>query len=145
MYRRLLHAGRRIGSVAIENDAWQHRSDALTSAAAFLGISIALWMGSGYEAADDWARQSEAALATGHRRIAAAAHHAALRCLGAAERSSAIAAALDAANGGEYPPELAGQGAADGGGIPPEGAPREPLGGDCGVDPGGGPEGPDDW
>jgi len=32
-----------------------HRSDALTSVAAFIGISIALILGDGYESADDWA------------------------------------------------------------------------------------------
>jgi len=36
-------------------DAWHHRSDAVTSIAAFIGISIALIMGKGYESADDWA------------------------------------------------------------------------------------------
>lgn len=36
-------------------DAWHHRSDALSSLAAFIGISIALLMGDGYESADDWA------------------------------------------------------------------------------------------
>ena len=36
-------------------DAWHHRSDAITSVAAFGGISVALVMGPGYEAADDWA------------------------------------------------------------------------------------------
>src|SRR5690606_13474195 len=36
-------------------DAWHHRSDALTSVAAFIGILIALVMGKGYESADDWA------------------------------------------------------------------------------------------
>lgn len=55
MYRRLNHAGREIGSHALEADAWHHRSDALTSLAAFVGISIALIAGKGYEAADDWA------------------------------------------------------------------------------------------
>ncbi|MGQ0650117.1 MAG: cation diffusion facilitator family transporter [Gemmatimonadaceae bacterium] len=44
-----------IGSHAVEADAWHHRSDALTSAAAFVGISIALWGGPGWESADDWA------------------------------------------------------------------------------------------
>lgn len=43
------------GSVAVEADAWHHRSDALTSLAAFLGIAVALVGGAGYEAADDWA------------------------------------------------------------------------------------------
>jgi cation diffusion facilitator family transporter len=44
-----------IDSRAVENDAWHHRSDALTSLAAAVGISIALWGGKGYESADDWA------------------------------------------------------------------------------------------
>ncbi|MDQ5929310.1 MAG: hypothetical protein QG594_1088, partial [Bacteroidota bacterium] len=42
-------------SSALKADAWHHRSDALTSIAAFVGITIALFMGKGYEAADDWA------------------------------------------------------------------------------------------
>jgi cation diffusion facilitator family transporter len=42
-------------STALQGDAWHHRSDALTSVAAFVGISIALLGGSGYESADDWA------------------------------------------------------------------------------------------
>jgi cation diffusion facilitator family transporter len=36
-------------------DAWHHRSDAITSIAAFIGISVALIGGPGYESADDWA------------------------------------------------------------------------------------------
>ena len=44
-----------IQSTSIQADSWHHRSDALTSAAAFIGISIALMMGKGYESADDWA------------------------------------------------------------------------------------------
>jgi cation diffusion facilitator family transporter len=42
-------------SFALKADAWHHRSDALTSIAAFIGISIALFFGKGYETADDWA------------------------------------------------------------------------------------------
>ena len=42
-------------SSALKADAWHHRSDAITSAAAFIGISIALIFGQGYETADDWA------------------------------------------------------------------------------------------
>lgn len=42
-------------SSSIKADAWHHRSDALTSLAAFIGIAIALVMGKGYESADDWA------------------------------------------------------------------------------------------
>jgi cation diffusion facilitator family transporter len=44
-----------IKSTAIRADAWHHRSDAITSAAAFVGISIALIGGPGYESADDFA------------------------------------------------------------------------------------------
>lgn len=43
------------GSTSLKADAWHHRSDAVTSVAAFIGISIAIYMGKGYEAADDWA------------------------------------------------------------------------------------------
>lgn len=42
-------------SSSLKADAWHHRSDAITSVAAFIGISIALFLGKGYEAADDWA------------------------------------------------------------------------------------------
>jgi cation diffusion facilitator family transporter len=42
-------------STALKADAWHHRSDAITSFTAFVGITIALLCGKGYEAADDWA------------------------------------------------------------------------------------------
>jgi len=42
-------------STAVKADAWHHRSDAITSAAAFIGISIAIIGGEGYEIADDYA------------------------------------------------------------------------------------------
>ena len=42
-------------STSLKADAWHHRSDAITSSAAFIGISIALLLGKGYESADDWA------------------------------------------------------------------------------------------
>ncbi len=42
-------------SSSLKGDAWHHRSDAITSVAAFIGISIALILGKGYESADDWA------------------------------------------------------------------------------------------
>jgi cation diffusion facilitator family transporter len=53
--RRVLGVGRDIGSNAVQADAAHHFSDAITSAAAFAGISIALWGGPGWESADDWA------------------------------------------------------------------------------------------
>ncbi len=55
MFRVLLSAGKKIGSQAMQTDAWHHRSDSLTSIAALIGISIALFAGEGYESADDWA------------------------------------------------------------------------------------------
>lgn len=42
-------------STSLKADAWHHRSDAITSIMAFIGISIALIFGKGYETADDWA------------------------------------------------------------------------------------------
>ncbi|MDP1799644.1 MAG: cation diffusion facilitator family transporter [Planctomycetaceae bacterium] len=55
LFRRVLRVAESTTSTAVEADAWHHRSDAITSAAAFLGILIALWGGPGWEAADDWA------------------------------------------------------------------------------------------
>jgi cation diffusion facilitator family transporter len=54
-YRWLLWKARSVGSKAIEVDAWHHRADALTSLAAFVGISIALVGGEAWVRADDWA------------------------------------------------------------------------------------------
>lgn len=53
--RRVHAVGAEIGSTAVKADAWHHMSDAFTSGAAFVGISVALWGGRGWEAADDWA------------------------------------------------------------------------------------------
>jgi cation diffusion facilitator family transporter len=58
--RRVHAVGTDIGSTAVKADAWHHMSDAITSAAAFIGISIAVLGaryagGSGWESADDWA------------------------------------------------------------------------------------------
>ena len=55
LFRRMRKVGDSLRSVAVGADAWHQRSDAITSAAAFLGIAIALLGGPGYEAADDWA------------------------------------------------------------------------------------------
>ncbi len=62
MFRVLFRTGESIGSKAMQTDAWHHRSDSLTSVAAFVGISIALFAGKGYEAADDWAALVAAAV-----------------------------------------------------------------------------------
>ena len=55
LFRCAFREGTSLESTALKGDAWHHRSDALTSAAAFVGISIALIGGKGYESADDWA------------------------------------------------------------------------------------------
>lgn len=55
LFRRTLSIGEEAGSTAGKADAWHHLSDAITSAAAFVGISIALLGGKGWESADDWA------------------------------------------------------------------------------------------
>lgn len=54
-YRIVASKSRETHSSALKADAWHHRSDAITSVAAFIGISIALYFGKGYESADDWA------------------------------------------------------------------------------------------
>ena len=55
LFRFVIKVGMSVDSVAVKNDAWHHRSDAITSGAAFIGISIALIGGTGYEEADDYA------------------------------------------------------------------------------------------
>lgn len=55
MYRIARRAARRSGSTAGHADALHHRSDAITSIAAFIGISIALIGGKAYAVADGWA------------------------------------------------------------------------------------------
>lgn len=52
-YRYVVYKAEKIGSTSLKADAWHHRSDAITSVAAFIGISLALLLGDGYEAADD--------------------------------------------------------------------------------------------
>jgi len=54
-FRKVMQRGIETNSSSLRADAWHHRSDAITSVAAFIGISIALIMGKGYESADDWA------------------------------------------------------------------------------------------
>ena len=55
LFRFVLKVGETVDSTVVKTDAWHHRSDAITSAFAFIGISIALIGGEGYEMADDWA------------------------------------------------------------------------------------------
>jgi cation diffusion facilitator family transporter len=54
-FRVVMKRSKETNSSSLKADAWHHRSDALTSVAAFIGISVALILGKGYESADDWA------------------------------------------------------------------------------------------
>lgn len=54
-YRLMLHQSKKTKSSLLEADAWHHRSDAITSLTAFVGISIAIFMGKGFEHADNYA------------------------------------------------------------------------------------------
>lgn len=54
-FRLVMKRSKEANSSSLRADAWHHRSDAITSVAALVGISIALFLGKGYEAADDWA------------------------------------------------------------------------------------------
>lgn len=54
-YRVEVEKAKKLNSSSLKADAFHHRVDALTSLAAFIGIAIALYLGKGYESADDWA------------------------------------------------------------------------------------------
>lgn len=54
-FQLVIKKAKETNSSALKADAWHHRSDAITSVAALIGITIALYLGKGYEAADDWA------------------------------------------------------------------------------------------
>jgi cation diffusion facilitator family transporter len=51
----VIKKSKQTNSSSLKADAWHHRSDAITSVMAFIGISIAILFGKGYETADDWA------------------------------------------------------------------------------------------
>jgi cation diffusion facilitator family transporter len=55
LFRKVHALGTEVGSEAVRADAWHHRSDAITSLAAFIGISVAIVGGEGWAPADDWA------------------------------------------------------------------------------------------
>jgi len=55
LYRFVFRVAHALRSTSLRSDAWHHRSDAITSLAGFVGISLALVAGPGYESADDWA------------------------------------------------------------------------------------------
>ena len=54
-FRIVIKKSKQTQSSSLKADAWHHRSDAITSVLAFVGISVALIFGKGYETADDWA------------------------------------------------------------------------------------------
>lgn len=62
LFRHVRRVGQEVSSTAVTADAWHHRSDALTSAAAVVGIGVALLGGPGFEAADAWAAFASAGL-----------------------------------------------------------------------------------
>jgi cation diffusion facilitator family transporter len=76
LYRSVIRIGRNVASTAVQTDAWHHRADALTSIAAFIGITIALIGGDGWETADDWAALFACALIAinGYRLLSPALH-----------------------------------------------------------------------
>lgn len=61
-YRWVIRQSKLTHSTALAADAWHHRSDAISSIMAFLGIGLAVVMGPGYESADDWAALAAAVL-----------------------------------------------------------------------------------
>ena len=69
LYRYVIRFGRNVESTAVQTDAWHHRTDAITSIAAFIGISVALIGGEPWQSADDWAALFACALigANGYR------------------------------------------------------------------------------
>ena len=62
LFRKVYAVGQAVGSEVVRADAWHHRSDAITSLAAFIGISVAIRGGPGWESADDWAALVAAAV-----------------------------------------------------------------------------------
>lgn len=61
-YRLVEKRSRETNSSVLKADAWHHRSDAITSLAAFIGVAIALFCGEAYATADDWAALVAAAI-----------------------------------------------------------------------------------
>lgn len=62
LFRSVFRVGKEVESTAVVGDAWHHRSDALTSAAAAVGIGVALIGGPGFAQADDWAALAASAV-----------------------------------------------------------------------------------
>ncbi|MEN9967920.1 MAG: hypothetical protein RI948_1530 [Bacteroidota bacterium] len=54
-YQYVYRKGQQTNSTSLKADAWHHRSDAISSLIAFLGILATFLFGKGFEKADDWA------------------------------------------------------------------------------------------
>lgn len=54
-YQYVYRKGQQTNSTSLQADAWHHRSDAISSLIAFLGILATFVFGKGFEKADDWA------------------------------------------------------------------------------------------
>jgi cation diffusion facilitator family transporter len=76
LYRYVIRFGRNVESTAVQTDAWHHRTDAMTSVAAFIGISISLVGGDAWQSADNWAALFACALiaSNGYRLLQPALH-----------------------------------------------------------------------
>lgn len=76
LYRSVIRLGKNVESTAVQTDAWHHRADAMTSIAAFIGISIALIGGERWQSADAWAALFACAIiaANGYRLLFPALH-----------------------------------------------------------------------
>ena len=66
LFRYVNRIGQHVESTAVQTDAWHHRTDAMTSIAAFVGISVALIGGESWRSADDWAALFACALIAGN-------------------------------------------------------------------------------
>lgn len=100
LFRFVIRVGTEVESTAVVADAWHHRSDAITSAAAFIGISIALIMGPGWESADDWAALAAAGIiAFNGQRILRPAVHDLMDRAPSAELYRQVAAAAESVEG----------------------------------------------
>ncbi|MEP6776909.1 MAG: cation diffusion facilitator family transporter, partial [Chthoniobacterales bacterium] len=95
LYRSVIRLGKDVESTAVQTDAWHHRADALTSTAAFIGISIALVGGEHWRSADDWAALFACAIiaANGYRLLFPALHE----IMDTAPRGEIIAGIAEAA------------------------------------------------
>jgi cation diffusion facilitator family transporter len=97
LYRVVIRVGNEVESMAVKTDAWHHRADALTSVAAFIGISVALVGGEKWYSADDWAALFACAViaVNGWRLLFPALHE----ILDTAPRGEIVATIEGAANG----------------------------------------------